>query len=313
MKYKIKSSGEGTFVPCREVMNVLDEADSIKFKVLFCVLNDPDYDPDEICERLDITKRRLTMVLSFWEKAGVLEADGIKVVKHKNEKTSARKLMSAAEMPKYSSEEVARFVESHAAFRELLTNCQNEIGRFFNLSETEVLIGMIEYLNLDEAYIGLLFGHMAKMGKKSLRYIEKTAIGLVDKGILTYAELDDYIKRAEATASAEGTLRNMFGIGTRALVKKEREAFERWCGEWQMPLDVIEKAFEVTVENTKGASVPYCNAVLERWHAEGYKTLEEVESAVEKYKHDKNDAVSKKGSFDTDDFFEAALQRSYKN
>ena len=44
-----------------------------------------------------------------------------------------------------------------------------------------------------------------------------------------------------------------------------------------------------------------------------YKTLEDVEAASEQYKHDKNGAAEKKGSFETDDFFDAALRRSYGN
>ena len=157
----------------------------------------------------------------------------------------------------------------------------------------------------------LLFAHCEKMNKKSLRYVEKLAIGLFDDGILGYEELDSHLRAIEAAAEMDKPLRKLFGIGKRALVKKEKEAFENWVGNWNMPLAVIERAYEITVENTGGASVAYCNAILERWQASGYKTLDEVNAAMEEYRHDKKGAKDSAGSFETDDFFEAALRRSY--
>ena len=47
-----------------------------------------------------------------------------------------------------------------------------------------------------------------------------------------------------------------------------------------MPYELIEKAYEITVENTGGASIPYCNAVLEKWYQSGYTTLEQVTEAI---------------------------------
>ena len=73
-----------------------------------------------------------------------------------------------------------------------------------------------------------------------------------------------------------------------------------------MPMDVISMAYEIAVARTKEPSVPYTNAILERWHKEGLKNLEEIEKA-EAQKAPTN------GSFDTDDFFEAALKRSFNN
>ena len=108
--------------------------------------------------------------------------------------------------------------------------------------------------------------------------------------------------------SAEFALRDLFGIGKRALIKREREAFFRWISEWEMPLDVIERAYEITVGSTKEPSVPYTNAILEKWHAKGLKTLADVEAEEAAKSPAAKPAM---GNFDTDDFFEAALSRSY--
>ena len=180
----------------------------------------------------------------------------------------------------------------------------------FNTSEVETIVGLLDYLSLDPEYVLLLCAHSAKHGKRSLRYIEKKAISYHDEGILTYDELELHLKKVDEAAETESALRTMFGFGKRALLKKEKEAFFRWTAEWHMPIEVIERAYEIAVTRTKEPSVPYTNAILERWNAEGLCTLEEVE----RFETARRPASAVKGansSFDTDDFFEAALDRSY--
>lgn len=313
MKYKSVDGGEYISVPRGPVKDKLAEADSVQLKVLLYVLSEPDISSEVLCERLDITRRRLTSALSFWEKAGALEKTGGKSKAASRE--AGGKVARSSELPKYTSEEIAAYIESHAGVRQLLNDCQHFVGKMFNLAETEIIIGLLDYLKLDEAYISLLFAHCTKNGKKSLRYIEKMAIALFDKGIISYEELDEHLCAIEAAKEYDKPLRKLFGIGPRALTKKEQDAFDRWCGKWKMPLELIERAFEITVENCGGrAPVDYCNAVLSRWFDSGYRSVEEVEAAMAEYRHDKTGTdKNQKGSFDEDDFFEAALRRSYGN
>ena len=71
-------------------------------------------------------------------------------------------------------------------------------------------------------------------------------------------------------------------------------------------IEIIERAYEITVNATNTASIPYANSILESWYSKGYRTIEQIEEAEAQRK-----AQKVEGSFDTDDFFEAALQRSY--
>ena len=65
---------------------------------------------------------------------------------------------------------------------------------------------------------------------------------------------------------------------------------------------------EVAGHTIGKASIPYANSILERWHAEGYHTVEEIERAIAEYRRQKD---GDKSSFNADDFWEAALKRSY--
>ena len=105
-------------------------------------------------------------------------------------------------------------------------------------------------------------------------------------------------------------LRKLFGIGSRSFTKKEKDIISTWAAR-SVAYSLIERAFEITVENTGNASMPYCSAVLDSWYQKGINNVEDAEREMANYKHDRENARDKKGSFETDDFFEAALRRSY--
>ena len=81
-----------------------------------------------------------------------------------------------------------------------------------------------------------------------------------------------------------------------------------------MPIDVIEHAYELTVNATNKASMAYADKILENWFKSGINTVEKAkESEIEYKKTKQNDNQPKASSFDDDEFFEAALKRSYEN
>lgn len=86
----------------------------------------------------------------------------------------------------------------------------------------------------------------------------------------------------------------------------------RWVGEWGFDFPVIERAYEITVDSIHEPSVPYVNKILETWYTTGYKTLEDVTAALAE-NGKKSAEAQKNSSFDTDDFFELALRRSYSD
>lgn len=321
MKIKPIIEGPCVIVPAAPVMDKLSDAGGTRLKVLLYILASPEFQPDVAAEALNITEKSFNHAIEYWVKAGAIVCEGFekktpaKKTEEKAEEQNVtvsrpKAVARASQLPRYSSDEVSDYVEKNN-IADLLTICQQHMGKMFNIAEIETVVALLDYLKLEPEYIMLLFAHCEKMNKKSLRYVEKLAIGLFDDGILGYEELDSHLRAIEAAAEMDKPLRKLFGIGKRALVKKEKEAFENWIGRWNMPLAVIERAYEITVENTGGASIPYCNAVLERWNVSGYKTLDEVNAAMEEYRHDKKGAKDSAGSFETDDFFEAALRRSY--
>jgi len=71
--------------------------------------------------------------------------------------------------------------------------------------------------------------------------------------------------------------------------------------------EVIRLAYEATVNAIGKASISYTNTILERWFAEGYKTVEDVTAAMEEYRRKKLGG----SSFDADEVLNAMLKKTY--
>ena len=86
---------------------------------------------------------------------------------------------------------------------------------------------------------------------------------------------------------------------------KEEKILREWLS-WGFDIDGVRMAYEITVNATSKPSLSYTNKILESWHAAGIKTVDAIDRA------DKKPGGNQGGmSFDVDDFFKAALDRSY--
>ena len=315
-------------LPAEAVTERLTSATADELKVLISLIAEPEFDLPSRAAELDLTEKSVLRAIDSWTAAGVLKTEDPKTAQAGEtesveaappeqltldgtaEKSKKKRVLSRSALPHYSSEELADAVEKTDGAGELIDACQQLLGRIFNTAETAVIVGMLDYLGLKPDYILLLCSHAAAMEKTSVRYVEKMAIDLHDRGIDTYETLEEELKRVEVRSAMETWVRELFGIGRRAFIKKEKGFIDAWANTYRFGKDMVAKAYEVTVSNTQGASMDYTNRVLENWYASGYTTPEEVDAAKAERKEQKS--APEGTSFSTDDFWESALKRSYK-
>ena len=326
MKYRI-NYGTGVGVFPKSVFDVISRAGAGELKVLLGICScDGSVDVKKLSTLVGISESEIKDAISFWRGAGILElldektekkskSTTVKVEKaeeaprteeKEKDKGQDKKLKQANELPRYSSEELANILEARGDMVSLINECQNIMGKVFNVKEIGVIVGLIDYLGLDSEYILILMTYCVSIDKKSLHYIESTAFSLYDAGIAEASELTAEIRRRELAASNEGQIRKIFGLGTRAFTSKEKKFIYAWFNDMRYDIDMVTRAYEVAVNATGKASFPYTNSILERWNSENIRTLDDVEAA-EKSKEQKSGDGS---SFDTDDFFAAAVRRS---
>ena len=280
-------------------------------------------DLSALAEALNCKRSEVEEMLAFWQAAGVLQTD---LSLPKQEKRVAakqelptqkpKKLARADEIPTYSLAELNAMLERRESLRAMIEEAQRMMGKLFNTYEINILLGMTDYLELDEDYILLLLAHCMRIEKKGLRTIERYAISLVDRGITTAAALEEEVQTIEQRHTLEGKVRAVFGLKSRSLTTKEQKLIAAWA-EFGYGEEIIRRAYEITVDAIHEPSMSYTNAILERWHANGLNTLEEIEKALETERAEKEKAAGEPSkadfkTFDPNDAFEAALRRSYK-
>ncbi len=337
MKLKFVYRGGALVLP-DTVLDKMGRANEQDLRILLALAANPYTATDarraigEVAGRLSLEVATVEVSLSFWRGTGVLGAEEDETPATGKEKRTEKKTVGAPApqkgsgaakepdagkaavlipekgLPVYTAEELEQIIAGSQPMKELLNAAQQVFGKIFNTAEFSVVVGMVDHLGFDGEYVLLILSHCRRMNKKSIRYAEKVALSLHDEGITDARSLEEHLHGIERMAQAQGQIRQMFGIGARSLTTKEKGMVEKWVGTMGFSMEVIRKAYEITVDSTKEhtPSIPYANTILERWHAAGYRTAGEVDAALAEYKKNKDN-----GALDVDGFFDAALKRTY--
>ena len=320
MKISFIYGREALVLPGKLIVK-LDRATKKDLKILFVLAasNERRLDIDkyssELAKEAGCTETEFAASIAFWRGAGIIECDdaeiGVEAVQTEETKpeTPAAKPKKASledELPSYSTAELNAKLEKSDEAVLLIDEAQRILGKVLNPHEIGTIIGLGDYLGLDSDYILTLMDHCARMGKKTVHYIKKRAFTLVDEGITDQATLEQKLKKLEAMATVEGEIRSLFGMKDRALTTKEKKFINAWVGEFGYGIDVIKKAYELTVDAIHEPSPAYANAIMERWNKDGLRDLAAIEA-------DQENKQPTDGSFDTDAFFEIASKRSFND
>lgn len=262
------------------------------------------------CDRAELDK-----ALAFWCGAGVadtVEGDAATASEKTSEQASEsdKKLISAGELPDYTMRELGDMLEQNDGSLQLVDEAQRRLGRIMNEREIGIIVGLKNHLGLSDEYMYVLLDYCARIGKTSVRYVEKLAFGMYDEDVHDADVLEERLRQREEYATLEGKLKALIGARGRKLSAKETRFLNRWALEMKYSFEMIQLAYDITVDAQHEYNPAYMNGILEKWYSKSIMTPEQVQTETEQYKRSKQGAM---GSFDTDEFFEAALSRSYSD
>jgi len=308
MKIEIKYTGGILNLPSR-VADLAPLADEGQLRVLLTLCSSPAYLSDvepyltTISQRLDMSVNEIKNAIAFWVKNEVLNADGLDVAIASASVTEAQ---VQNREPTYTGRQILDYVEKNKDFRALCNECQNVLGKSFTAQDYNNVMQLKSYFKFSDEYILLLLSHCVESEKANWAYIRKTAANLYDEGISSYSKLEAHFSARRNKRSLEYKIRKLLGIGEREFTKSEKSYIEKWIG-LKLSIELLTKAYEITVEKTGKVSYSYMAKILDNWQIAGIKTAEDVEKSQEEYKSKQKMSMS---TFETDDFFEAALKRS---
>lgn len=257
-----------------------------------------------------LTLTRTAAALEKWLESGAVAA--------REEDTKPPYLVSD-ELPRGRALDDARVI-SEKKLRGCLDTCALLLKKQLNPSEVGILVALVNDLGVSEYYLTTLLTHCAEtLGVRGVKYLEKTAVSLCDRGIRSDAALDEYIRASENARAHEGAVRRLYGLGARELTPTEHECLIRWFNAYGYDMEVVGLAYDRTVASANKVNIRYTDKILADWHRLGLKTAAEVEDYLRRESENAPAPKRKPAakpvkapvSFDTAAFFESALKRSY--
>ena len=292
----------------------LREASADDLRVLLVFL---ERGAEHVARDAGVSQARADAALDYWREAGILtEGEAEQSEPEKPAPIAANELISM------TGEETAEIIRRRN-LSGAIDEAQKILGKTFNTTELKTFVELVEQLQIEPAYVLTLISWCKRRGKGTIYYVRGTAVSLVSEGVETLAQLDEYISHREAAESEIGQLRKMFGIGERALTKTEEKRFTQWLIEEKLPVEVIGIAYDMTVNNTGKISLAYIDKLVRIWIQAGCAgSVEEVEQFIERERaarglphYDKKTRGPKHdnipSTYNVDDFFARALERSY--
>lgn len=301
MKIEVKYSGKIINLPS-SVAKAMGEASREDLCVIIGIYAQPDmlgaFDKYivKFSESIGVGIEKIQKSLNFWAKHKVISIEG--------SLESTQITSASSSVPTYTGAQIAKFVEKNEDIRSLFLSCQAILGKEFGAHDHNNIIYLKDNYHFSNEYIMLLLAHCKELDKATWAYIRKTAQNLYDEGIDTYSRLEAHFADRKNKSSLEYKIRDLFGIGKRELSKKERAKIEKWL-ELELEIEYIRLAYDITVDKTGNPSLAYCARIIENWLSCGVKTAKDAKKLEE------NHTGGTQSSFETNDFFEAALRRSY--
>lgn len=308
--------------------DLFDNADKTDLRILAAVLmlagaENSVASVTELPALLGLEQSEVDASLKFWRGAGLLgnaKSDTAKQTKLKKECTPTAASSTAhrngvlersGTLENYSSAELAELMEKRRVSAQFIDEAQRILGKVFRTYDTGILVGIVDQLGFEEEAVLAILSYIAGRGKKTLRYAEQVAMGLHDAGITETTAVLERINRMERSGEVIAKIRVLFGASGRELTATEKRLFTTWTETYAYDTDVIRLAYDITVDTIQKPAPKYTNSILEKWYAEGLRTADDVGRYLQEQQEMKQGAQTAAKSYDIDDFFEAALQRSF--
>ena len=251
-------------------------------------------------EALNLSIREAEDALLYWVREGVLGSDTQKA----SEKAEVKEIVKQTEKP--SRQDVAKRGLEDPKLQMLLRESQLKFGRNLKTNEASTLVWLYDDLGLDVSLILLLLEYAKTSNRLNIRFIEKTAVTWVDKGIEGLIAAEQWISNRALGDLAWKRVCKAFSIEFRRPSEKEAEYSYLWLKEWGLSDDLLAAAYDVCVDTKSKFIFSYAARIIENWHKKGFKTAKDIkteEQVAEKpIKKTKNSTDTNFGGYNLSQF-----------
>ncbi len=312
MEYCFNGGCWGTVfaVPQSVVDNYIKLANESSLKVLLFILrnNGRNFSNEEIATALNLNSTQVDEAFLFWENANIIsksESNEKVQEKHANisEVQVVQKEVKKNSIPSGTSynikpSEIAERVSNSEEIRGMFSMAEVSFGRPLNNTEQRSFIWMHDYLGMSADVLITIAAYCISMEKNSIKYIETLASDWSQRGINTLELVQEEIKVQEEKFSYTGKIMKVFGMSRRP-TSKQQEFINNWKSKGYS-MELIEYAYEKTIEAIDKVNFNYINKILESWYSQGLITKSKIDSESTSWK--KKTTKNNEHSYNLDDY-----------
>lgn len=208
--------------------------------------------------------------------------------------------------PQYSMEEMTMF-KAQDEFKELLYISEKYMQKPLTQADVNALLSFIDWLGLPMDVVEYLIEYCVANGHRNMKYIEKVAMDWSDQNITSPEAAKAYTKNYNKNYYR---IFRALGLQDRQPTPNQMKFMDRWTGDYNFAIEVIELACEKTITAINKPELAYVDTILTRWHNKGVKSIEAVAELDKTFKASK---TTKKASTpnNTKNRFHNHEQRDY--
>ena len=282
MKYLLNTSAMNApfFVPSSVADKHIKLASATQLKVLLVFLKNVSVgtSPKNIAEFLRLPESEVIDALNFWVEREIILLDGEKTVPAPADKSKPEAVRSAAIKP--SREEVSLASMNDAKIPFLIQEAEMKLSRSLRDGEIRTLCWLYLDHGMDVSLILMLVEYAVSEGKATISFIENTALAWLAAGVTTLSEAEEQIEARSRRKTAWGVVLSAFGMEYRMPSDKELELSGKWVIEWEFKRELLHEAYNICIDKNAKLSMAYINKILEKWHKDGVKMVEDTKAAA---------------------------------
>lgn len=289
-------------VPMCVAEDHLKIASGTQIKVLLYMLAHPElgHRAENIAEAIGISREDVDDALLYWVNADILANDGKEYYPSENTvQVQTAQLEQPAAKPAAPPEQeeaplntpearallnsethfppkaIAAAINGDNAVKCLFDMYQQLSGRPPKHSEQQTLMILVEEIGLPCEVTMMLVEYCFNIDKATPAYMKAVAMDWVENGITDIGKAEERIKTLHSRFNTEKRLQKKFDLPS-SFSSKQKQMIAEWT-DMGMPEELIEAAYDITLDNTGKLSFPYMDKILRKWADEGIKTPEQLE------------------------------------
>lgn len=241
------------------------------------------------------------------QEKNVRSDETVRRVKDETTMESVIKKVELTRTPDFPPVEIAKTVRGNDMANYLFRHCEALYGRPLKHNEQNTLMVILEDACLPVEAALILVDYCFSINKHTPAYMRTLALEWAESEINTIEKAEKRVEALQKLNSAVGRFKSMFEVNS-AFSKQQQELINKWVNEYCFEDDMINEAYQRTLDKTGKLAFAYMNKILADWYGKGIKNKEQLET-------DQKAPASEKGenaSFDIKDIEQLLSEKNKK-